>query len=153
MAARKLGTAAKSTRNKASATKVAAKTGSSTRAGAARSARPTNIDGYLQTLARDQRSVLEALRKTIHKAVPGLEECISYGMPAFRLRGKVVAGFLATRNGYSYFPFSGSTLATLADALRGRSQSKSALHFTASAPLAATLVRKLLSARIAELGP
>jgi len=72
-------------------------------------------------------------------------------MPAFRLDGKIVAGFSATAKGCSYFPFSGSTLATLADELRDYDRTKSALHFDPAEPLPATLVRKLIKARIAEI--
>jgi uncharacterized protein YdhG (YjbR/CyaY superfamily) len=62
----------------------------------------------------------------------------------------VVAGFSATAKGCSYFPFSGSTLGTLADQLRGFEQTKSSLHFDPEKPLPVTLVRSLLKARIAE---
>ena len=64
--------------------------------------------------------------------------------------GWVVAGFLATTKGCSYFPFSGSTLRTLGKELADYDQTKSALHFDPARPLPATLVRKLLKARIAE---
>jgi uncharacterized protein YdhG (YjbR/CyaY superfamily) len=60
---------------------------------------------------------------------PKSEECFSYRMPAFRLDGIVVAGFIATRQGCSYFPFSGRTLATLADEVCGYEQTKGSLHF------------------------
>jgi uncharacterized protein YdhG (YjbR/CyaY superfamily) len=53
-----------------------------------------------------------------------VEECISYSIPAFRFRGKVVAGFAAT---------------------------KTSLHFDPANGLPARLVRKLLRTRIAEL--
>jgi len=108
------------------------------------------IDEYLATVTGDKRAALEKLRKTIRSIVPGAEECISYGMPAFRLDGKVVAGFQATAKGCSYYPFSGTTLQTLAQDLEGFSQTKSALHFRPDAPLSAKLVRKLIKARIAE---
>jgi uncharacterized protein YdhG (YjbR/CyaY superfamily) len=110
----------------------------------------TTIDGYLKLLTPESRATLEKLRATIRAIVPRAEECISYKMPAFRLDGSIVAGFLATSKGYSYFPFSGSTLRTLAREVSAYSQTKSALHFSAVQPLPATLVRKLLKARIAE---
>jgi uncharacterized protein YdhG (YjbR/CyaY superfamily) len=47
--------------------------------------------------------------------VPGADQCISYGMPAFKLKGKTVAGFAAFKNHLSYMPHSGSELATLRD--------------------------------------
>src|SRR5262245_11374303 len=110
----------------------------------------TTIDAYLAAVKGEKRTALDRLRKTIRSIIPGAEECISYGMPAFRLDGRVVAGFQATSKGFSYYPFSGTTLATLAAELKDYDQTKSALHFGPEAPLPATLVRKLLKARIAE---
>ncbi len=112
--------------------------------------KPTTIDEYLATVSGDKRTALDKLRKTIRSIVPKADECISYGIPAFRLDGAVVAGFCATAKGCSYFPFSGSTLRTLAADLRGYDRTKSALHFRPDEPLPATLVRKLIKARIAE---
>jgi len=107
-----------------------------------------DIDEYLAGVDGERRALLAQLRKTIRTIVPKAEECISYGIPAFRVDGKVVAGFAATKTGGSYYPFSGSTLRTLQQDLARYSSTKSALHFTA--PLPATLVRKLLKTRIAE---
>lgn len=112
--------------------------------------KPKTIDDYLATIKGDKRTALDNLRKTIRSIVPRAEECISYGIPAFRLDGPVVAGFAARAKGCSYFPFSGATLRTLAAELDGYSQTKSALHFTPQEPLPAPLVRKLIEARVAE---
>lgn len=112
---------------------------------------PATIDDYLASVSPKRRVLLERLRRTIRKAVPDAEECISYRMPAYRLHGRVIAGFAATAAGGSYYPFSGATLASLAPALKGRRGTKSALHFTAEDPLPAALVRKLLDTRIAEI--
>jgi uncharacterized protein YdhG (YjbR/CyaY superfamily) len=113
-------------------------------------AKPKSIHTYLAALPADQREALEKLRKTIQALVPNAEECISYSMPAFRVDGRVVAGFLATSKGCSYYPFSGRTLATLAPEVAGYKQTKSALHFEPKRGLPKALVRKLLSARLAE---
>src|SRR4051812_35277748 len=86
----------------------------------------------------------------IHGILPRAEECISYSMPAFRHDGRVVAGFLATAKGCSYFPFSGSTLATLAKDVERYDQTKSALHFDPARGIPSTLIRKLLNTRVAE---
>ena len=110
----------------------------------------TSIDEYLKTLPDDRRRALKTLRKTIHAVIPKAEECISYRMPAFRLDGVVVAGFLATRKGCSYFPFSGRTLTTLAEELRGYEQTKGSLHFDPSKALPVTLVRRLIRTRLTE---
>jgi uncharacterized protein YdhG (YjbR/CyaY superfamily) len=112
--------------------------------------KPTTIDEYLAGVTGERRAALDKLRKTIRTIVPKAEECISYQIPAFRLDGRVVAGFAATKKGCSYFPFSGSTLRTLAGDLGRYEQTKSSLHFEPAKPLPLALVRKLLRARIAE---
>ena len=112
--------------------------------------KPATIDEYLSTVKGERRAALEDLRRTIRSIVPDAEECISYGMPAFRLDGRVVAGFAATAKGGSYYPFSGATLASLKAELSGYSMTSGALHFTPQAPLPRALVRKLLKTRIAE---
>ena len=111
----------------------------------------TPIDNYLRTVPEDRRRALEDLRAKIRSVVPDAEECISYGMPAFRLPGGVVAGFQATKKGGSYYPFSGSTLATVARFICAYDQTKSALHFWPDTPLPLTLVRRLIKARMAEI--
>lgn len=110
----------------------------------------TTIDDYLAGVSEEKRRALEDLRKKIRSVIPAAEECISYRIPAFRVNGKVVAGFCATTKGCSYFPFSGSTLKTLAREVAGYDQTKSALHFLPAKPLPATLVRRLIRARLAE---
>jgi uncharacterized protein YdhG (YjbR/CyaY superfamily) len=113
-------------------------------------AKPESIDAYLATVSADRRVALEELRKTIRSILPDAVECISYSMPAFRYAGRVVAGFQATSTGCSYYPFSGTTLTTVAADVKAHGRTKSALHFDPKRPLPAALVRKLLEARIAE---
>ena len=107
------------------------------------------IDEYLAKATPSSRALLQKLRKTIHAFVPEVEECISYRLPAFRFRGRIIAGFAATATGCSYYPFSGTTLKTLAQEIEGYGQTKGALHFGPDKPLHAPLVRKLLTARMA----
>lgn len=113
-------------------------------------AKHQTIDEYLAAVPPAQRAALRALRETINAIIPQAEECISYSMPAFRVGGRVVAGFQATKKGCSYYPFSGSTLQTLAKKLEAYSKTKSALHFEVEKPLPKTLVRALIQARMAE---
>jgi uncharacterized protein YdhG (YjbR/CyaY superfamily) len=105
------------------------------------------IDDYLAKLDEPKRSTLQQLRRTIQSIVPNAEEGISYGMPAFRLDGKVIAGFAAFKNHLSYLPHSGSVLAELADDVAGYVTSKGALQFAIDKPLAKTLVKKLIAVR------
>ena len=114
-------------------------------------AKPKHVDDYLRSLPEDRRAALQRLREQIRRVVPDAEECISYSMPAFRVPGGVVAGFQSTRSGCSYYPFSGSTLTTLAEAIERYDHTRSALHFPAEKGLPRALVRKLVQARLAEI--
>ena len=109
------------------------------------------IDAYLSAVDEPKRSTLEALRRSIRAAVPEAEEGISYGMPAFRVDGKVVAGFAAFKNHLAYLPHSGSVLAELAEELAGYERTSGSLHFAIDQPLPDGLVGRLVEAKLAQL--
>ena len=106
------------------------------------------IDEYLDALDEPKRSTLARLRQTILGILPEAEQGISYGMPAFKVRGKVIAGFAAFKNHLSYLPHSGSVFPQLEDELKGYSTSSGALRFGVDQPLPAPLVEKLIAVRL-----
>jgi uncharacterized protein YdhG (YjbR/CyaY superfamily) len=108
------------------------------------------IDDYLGTVDEPKRATLARLRETIAAIVPEAEQCISYRMPAFRLRGKTIAGFAAFKDHLSYLPHSGSVISLLAEETAGYTKTKGALHFPVDEPLPKELVKKLLDTRMAE---
>jgi len=108
------------------------------------------VDEYLRRVEEPKRGTLQALRRTILEIVPDAEEVISYGVPAFRVRGETVAGFAAFTNHLSYLPFSGSVLEQLSDDLAGYTMTKGALHFPVDHPLPKTLVKKLVAVRLRD---
>jgi uncharacterized protein YdhG (YjbR/CyaY superfamily) len=112
---------------------------------------PKGIDEYLAALDQQKRATLQHLRQTIHEIIPNAEECISYGMPAFRLEGTVIAGFAAFKNHLSYLPHSGSVLRELSDDLSGYQSTPGSLHFPIDQPLPKALVRKLIAVRLNEV--
>ena len=77
------------------------------------------IDDYLAGLEEPKRSTLAELRRTILSLLPEAEQGISYGMPAFKVDGRVIAGFAAFKNHLTYAPHSGSTLGKLGEELAG----------------------------------
>jgi len=109
------------------------------------------IDEYLRAVDEPKRKTLQALRRTILEIVPDAEQGISYRVPAFRIRGKVVAGFAAFEDHLSYLPFSGSVLEQLGDELREYTMTKSALHFPVDRPLPKKIVEGLIAVRLAEM--
>jgi len=111
--------------------------------------RAKTIDDYLDGLPADKRAALQKLRKTIRAAAPKAEECISYQIPAFRLNGMLV-GFGATANHCAFYPMSPTAVKVNKKDLENYETSKGTIRFQAEKPLPATLVRKLVKARIAE---
>ncbi len=109
-----------------------------------------SIDDYLLGVDDAQRAVLRKLRATIHAAARGAEECISYQLAAFRHEGRLLVAFGATANHCALFLLSDKTVAAHQDELRAYDTSKGTIRFQPGKPLPATLVRKLVKARIAE---
>jgi uncharacterized protein YdhG (YjbR/CyaY superfamily) len=111
------------------------------------------VDAYLSDLEEPKRSTLEQLRETILEVVPDAEEGISYGLPAFRVRGKVIAGFASFKNHLSYLPHSGSVFPQLKEELASYAMSTGALRFPVDAPLSKSLVKQLIDVRMAQAFP
>jgi len=110
---------------------------------------PKTIDEYLAPLSKEKRAALEKLRRDIRAAAPRAEECISYQIPAFRLDGRMLVAFGAAAKHCAFYPGAWPVKA-LKKELESYSTSKGTLRFPAESPLPATLVRKLVKARIAE---
>lgn len=109
-------------------------------------------DAYLATLAADQRACLQHLREVIVAEVPDAEEVMSYAMPGFRRPGaKVFAGYAANKN-CGYYPHSGNILKQFAGELTRWRWTDGALQFTPATPLPDDLIRRLVRARLAEIG-
>ncbi len=108
------------------------------------------IDDYLGSLEEPKRSTLTALRRSILDVIPEAEQCISYGLPAFRVQGKVIAGFGAFTHHLSYLPHSGSVFPELGDELAEYKTSSGALQFPVDAPLPYALVQKLVTIRLRQ---
>jgi uncharacterized protein YdhG (YjbR/CyaY superfamily) len=77
---------------------------------------------------------------------------MSYGLPAFKIQVKIIAGFAGFNNRLSYLPHSGSTLPNLAGDLAGYESTKGSLHFPIDRPLPQASVHSPVKARLRELG-
>jgi uncharacterized protein YdhG (YjbR/CyaY superfamily) len=108
------------------------------------------IDAYLDSLDETKRATLAQLRRTILVVIPDAEQGISYGLPAFRVHGKTIAGFAAFKKHLSYLPHSGSVFPELTDELAGYTKSTGALRFEIDRPLPQDLVEKLIAVRLRQ---
>ena len=110
---------------------------------------PRNVNEYVARVPEPARSALNKLRATIRSAVPpDATEAISYRIPAFRHHG-LLLWYAAFADHCSLFP-TASVIAAFKKELKGFSTSKGTIHFPLDKPLPASLVRKIVKARVAQ---
>lgn len=112
---------------------------------------PKSVADYLAGIPEPARSTLKKVRAAIRSAVPsGATEAIGYGIPTFRYEGALVA-YAAFSDHCSFFPMSLAVMAAFNNDLKNfPSTSKGTIRFPLNKPLSATLVKKLVKARLAE---
>jgi uncharacterized protein YdhG (YjbR/CyaY superfamily) len=108
------------------------------------------VDSYLDSVEEPKRSALQELRRAILDVVPEAEEAISYGLPAHRVQGRVVAGFATFMHQLSHLPHGGSVFPVLREEVAAHEISTGALRFPIGSPLPKPLVERLLRVRIAQ---
>jgi uncharacterized protein YdhG (YjbR/CyaY superfamily) len=109
---------------------------------------PAAVKKHYATAPSPHRETMLEMRDRILEIIPQAEEVVSYGMPAFKVEGTVVAGLLANKNHIGYYPFSGSILKLFPEELANFKTTLSAIHVPVEKPLSKTLLRKLIRARL-----
>jgi uncharacterized protein YdhG (YjbR/CyaY superfamily) len=111
----------------------------------------TTIDEYLADVNPDQRRTLNKLRAIVRTAAPEAQECISYGIPAFRLNGRALVFFGAWTNHCSLYPGNSAILKHFRDDLKDFEIRKGTIRFLPNSPLPIALVKELVKARVADV--
>jgi uncharacterized protein YdhG (YjbR/CyaY superfamily) len=109
------------------------------------------VDEYLEAAPEPQRGTLIELRQILRNLLPHSSEGLSYGVPAFKVEGRPVAGYAYFKNHCSYFPHSGSVLPQLAGELTGYEWSRGTLKFGIDTVIPKALVARLVETKLAEL--
>lgn len=107
------------------------------------------VDEYLATVPDEKRAVLERLRALIRAEAPDATEAIAYGMPSFKLDGRWLVGYAATKTGFSLYAGRAPTVA-YAEQLAAYRTWKGTINFSTEQPLPDELVTRLVRARVAE---
>ncbi len=108
-----------------------------------------DVDVYIQTAPGFALPHLNAIRQLIQSSVPKAEEYVSYGIPSYKLNGPLI-GFGAFKDHISLFMLNGSFLSNPPFDLSKYPQTKSAIHFSYKEKLPATIIKKIIKARLAE---
>jgi uncharacterized protein YdhG (YjbR/CyaY superfamily) len=108
---------------------------------------PTTIDEYIALYPQEVQAILQKIRATIRKAVPGAKEAISYRMPTFVLDGHLVY-FGAFKTHIGLYP-------PVRDAMLRRETSpyageKGNLRFPLDEPIPYALIARIVKVRAEE---
>ncbi len=116
----------------------------------ARAKRTGTVDSYLAAVPKPARTTLNKVRETIRAIVPKeAEEVISYGIPAFKYK-RVLVWYAAFADHCSLFP-TAAVIAQFKGELKGYKISKGTIQFPIDKPLPATLLKRMVKARMAWL--
>ncbi len=106
---------------------------------------------YIAALPPAARRHLKAIRGEIRKVAPKAEEVISYGIPAFKVEGRVLVWYAGWKAHCSIYPFSARELEAAGIDPKKFKTSRGTVQLPLDKPVPVTLVRKLVRARLATL--
>ncbi len=117
---------------------------------AKRTAARKTVDEYLAAVPEPARSTLKEVRAAIRAAAPAVTtEIISYGIPMYKYKGMLI-GYAAFPKHCSLFLATSSLLKMFKDELSRYKTSKGTIRFPTDQPLPASLVKKIVKARVAQ---
>jgi uncharacterized protein YdhG (YjbR/CyaY superfamily) len=113
--------------------------------------KPITVAKYFAALHEPAKSTLQKVRIAILSACPkGTVETISYGIPTFKHNGGIVA-IAAFKDHCSLFPMSYFVIDKFRPKLSKFEVSKGTVRFPTDKPLPATLLKKIVKARLAQM--
>jgi uncharacterized protein YdhG (YjbR/CyaY superfamily) len=110
-----------------------------------------SVDEYIASQPEAAQGVLKRVRSIIRKAVPGVEEMISYKIPAYKLHGGPVLYFAGWRQHYSLYPTTDRVVAAFRDELAPYEVSKGTIRFPLSGPVPVKLIERIAKFRAKEV--
>lgn len=107
-----------------------------------------DLEAYIAVAPKEAQPMLQQLRRVIRAAAPMAEERISYGMPFYEYRGRLVY-FAGYKSHVGLYPV-GQAKQIYATELKEYLTGKSTLRFPIGRPLPVALITKVVEARVKE---
>lgn len=106
-----------------------------------------NIDEYISYFPASTAKLLQQVRMTVRKAAPKAEETISYGMPAFRSKGKVIIYFAGYKNHIGFYATPAGH-AEFQKELSVYKQGKGSVQFPLDQPMPLDLIKRIVEFKV-----
>jgi uncharacterized protein YdhG (YjbR/CyaY superfamily) len=113
--------------------------------------RVASVREYIASKPKESRASLEAVRRSILKAIPDAEEGLAYQMPAYSLNGVGVLYFAGWKSHYSLYPASNALVEAFAKELAPYERSKGTLKFPLSEPVPVRLIERIAKFRARQV--
>jgi uncharacterized protein YdhG (YjbR/CyaY superfamily) len=111
----------------------------------------TKVKAYFAKLPAHARRELRVLRDAIREAAPGVVDTFGYGIPGYKLDGRVLMWYAGWKKHSSIYPLSDGAKQKFAAQLEGYEMSKGTLRLPHDRPIPVALIKKIVKSRIAEL--
>lgn len=102
-----------------------------------------NIGQYISGFSPEIQEKLKIIRELVHNSVPEAVETISYQMPAFKYKGKMLVYFAAFKNHIGFYATPESNLA-FKEELSEYKTSKGTIQLPYNKPVPTELLRKII---------
>jgi len=111
----------------------------------------TEVTEYVASLPDPERTVVAGLLDRVRALVPDAEQGTSYGMAAYRHRGRPLVAVVVGPRGCTAYPFSSDVTAAVLATLDGFDATKGGIRFTVDRPLPGEAFDALVTGRRAEI--
>ena len=110
-----------------------------------------SVDDYIQAQPTSAQGILQCVRNTIRKALPGAEEVISYKMPTYKLNGTAVIYFAASKDHYALYLATKPLLPEFKNELARYKLLKGPIRFPLSETPPVKLIERIVKFRVQEV--
>lgn len=112
--------------------------------------KPTTINEYIADFPETTQTLLNMVYNTIQVVIPEAEECISYGIPTFKISNKAVVHFAGFKNHIGLYATPSGHKA-FEQELSGYKQGKGSVQFPIDQPLPLELITRIIGFRKTEI--
>jgi uncharacterized protein YdhG (YjbR/CyaY superfamily) len=110
--------------------------------------KPKNFEEYIISFPPETQKKLELLRKTVKEVAPDAQEVISYGMPLFKLNGRLLY-FAAFKHHIGFYPMA-NAIEAFKSSLSDYKWAKGSIQFPLEKPLPLDLITNIVKFRVNE---